>query len=52
MGRCNTEDSLAFVSDPLPESVDWRSKGVVTPVRNQGTLNSAHAYTAADAVSR
>ena len=48
----NTEDSLAFASDPLPEAVDWRSKGVVTPVRSEGQGESSHAYSAADAVSR
>ena len=36
----------------VPESVDWRTKGVVTPVRNQGELDSSHSFAAADAISR
>ena len=48
----STEDNLAFANDPLPEAVDWRSKGVVTPVRDQGQVDPSYAFTAADAISR
>ena len=48
----HTEDSTLLTSDPLPSSVDWSTKGVVTPVRDQGQIESSHAFTAADAVSR
>ncbi|MED6219101.1 hypothetical protein PIB30_032690 [Stylosanthes scabra] len=50
--------------DPIPESIDWRTKGVVTPVKNQGSncgccwafsavgaVESIHAMTTGNLVS-
>lgn len=45
-----TEGSPAFVNVHLPNSVDWRSKGVVTPVKD--FPESVYAYTAVDTLTR
>ncbi|MBY0544423.1 MAG: C1 family peptidase [Gammaproteobacteria bacterium] len=38
------------VGPPISESVDWRARGVVTPVKNQGDCLSSYAFSTTGAV--
>ncbi len=38
----NMESSLESIN--LPDSLDWRTKGVITPVKDQGAMGQDEAF--------
>jgi len=49
-GTISKESSRSVHTESFNDSVDWRTKGVVPPVRNQGQCGSAAMFTVLDSV--
>lgn len=44
-GKC-IDNSIPVEDSPIPRSFDWREKGVVSSVKNQGNCGSCWAFSA------
>ena len=45
-----TNDKITSVSSSLPDSVDWRTKGIVNPIKSQGQCGCCWAFSAVSSV--
>ncbi|CDW72368.1 UNKNOWN [Stylonychia lemnae] len=37
-------------ADPMPQSIDWRTQGAVSAIKNQGSCGGCYAFSSADAM--